>query len=60
MVKTPNTYHNTKCVHCGHFFCGFTGLNLHNAMSRCGRIIKGTLSEIDKEQIAKYPKRWVK
>jgi len=60
MTKKKNKYHDTLCIYCGHYQAGKRGLNLHNAMSRCGRIVKGTLTDYDKEQIKKYPKRWLR
>lgn len=57
-MKKKDSYHNTLCVYCGNYFHGYTGLNLHNSTSRCGRIVKGTLTDHDREQINKYPKRW--
>jgi len=57
-MKTPSKYRNTKCVNCGHYFDGRAGINIHNSMSRCGRLQKGTATELDIIQAKKYPNRW--
>jgi len=57
-LKKSDSYHDRLCTKCGKYFHGFNGLNLHNATSRCGRIVRNELSDNDKTMIAKYPGKY--
>lgn len=59
-LMKKDRYHNTQCPGCKKYFHNKTGLNLHEASSRCGRITKGKLTIHDKEMIEKYPGRYRK